>query len=133
MAHFAKLDGDNNVIDIQVVNNEDVNDLPFPQSESVGVTFLTNLFGSGDIWKQCSYNGNFRKRHAGVGYTYDSVNDVFISPQPFASWTLDSDFDWEAPLAYPTDGEAYYWDEAAYQADTSDPKTAGWVLVDGDF
>jgi hypothetical protein len=132
MAHFAKLDDDNNVIEVQVVNNEDVGDLPYPQSESVGITFLTAHSGGYTNWKQCSYNGNFRKRHAGVGYTYDSTNDVFIPPQPHASWVLDSDFDWEAPIPYPTDGEAYYWDEAAYQADTSDPKTAGWVLISDD-
>lgn len=70
-----------------------------------------------------------RKNFAGVGYIYDTEKDLFYSPQSFDSWTLDeTTATWEAPVAYPTDGSFYTWDEDAYNADTSDPKTAGWVL-----
>ena len=86
-----------------------------------------------DACKRTSYNtiGNahndggtaFRGNYAGIGFTYDSSNDVFYSAQPHASWTLDSNWVWQAPLAYPDDGELYIWDEDAYQADNS----TGWV------
>ncbi len=87
-----------------------------------------------DACKRTSYNtiGNahndggtaFRGNYAGLGYTYDSSNDVFYTTQPHASWTLNtSTWLWEAPLAYPDDGELYIWDEDAYQADNS----TGWV------
>jgi len=78
-------------------------------------------------------NNNIRKQYAGAGYTYDSTKDKFISPQPYASWALDSDDDWQAPIAMPSDAsedKQYRWDEDAYQADNS----AGWVrepLLDG--
>jgi len=58
------------------------------------------------------YNANFRKNYAGIGYTYDSGRDAFVPPKPFASWTLDEDTArWQAPVAYPTDGKIYTWDE----------------------
>ena len=62
-------------------------------------------------WIETSLTGSIRKQYAGVGYTYDSTNDVFIVPQPFASWTLDSNHDWQPPTPYPTDGEFYKWNE----------------------
>jgi len=66
-----------------------------------------------------------RKNYAGIGYTYDATKDAFIPPQPFASWTLNDDTClWEAPVAYPDDGNMYQWDEDAYQSDNE----AGWVL-----
>jgi len=71
-----------------------------------------------------------RKNYAGIGYSYDATKDAFIPPQPFASWTLnETSCLWEAPIAMPDDDNRYYWDEDAYQADTADPKTAGWVQV----
>jgi hypothetical protein len=66
----------------------------------------------GGTWKQTSYNANFRKNYAGVGYTYDSQRDAFVPPRPFASWVLDEDTClWAAPVAYPDDGKMYSWDE----------------------
>lgn len=82
MANFAKLDESAIVIEVIVVNNEVIGDLPFPESEPVGVAFCQSLFGADTIWKQTSYNANFRKNYAGVGYTYDSGRDAFIAPQP---------------------------------------------------
>jgi hypothetical protein len=64
----------------------------------------------GQTCKRTSYNGNIRKQYAGIGYTYDAVNDVFISPQPYASWLLDENFDWQPPTPKP-EGMDYYWDE----------------------
>jgi hypothetical protein len=80
MAHFAQLNSENIVLQIIVVNNEVLNNLPFPESEPIGVAFCQSLFGPETIWKQTSYNGNFRGAYAGIGYTYDSVNDVFVAP-----------------------------------------------------
>ena len=97
MSHFAKLDS-NNIVENVIVAEQD-----FINSGAVGDSFL---------WIQTSYNGNFRGKYAGVGDTWDKVNEVFISPQPFPSWTLDTDFTWNAPVAYPDDGKRYSWDEA---------------------
>ena len=97
MSHFAKIDKDNTVTEV-IVSEQD-----FINSGVVGDSFL---------WVQTSYNNNFRKQYAGVGYTYDKVNDVFITPKPYASWTLDASFDWQPPTAMPDDGEKYNWDEA---------------------
>jgi len=113
MAHFAKLDENNLVIEVNVVNNDDILNLQFPDSELVGIEFLTNWSGGYTNWKQTSYNSNFRKNYAGIGYTYDSVRDAFIPQKPYASWVLNEDTClWYAPVAYPTDGKMYTWDEA---------------------
>jgi len=113
MAHFAKLDENNLVIDVNVVSNNDINDLPFPESEPVGVEFLTTWSGGYTNWKQTSYNNSFRKRYAGIGYIYDASLDAFITPKPFSSWTLNTqECDWEAPVPYPSDGKTYVWDES---------------------
>jgi hypothetical protein len=112
MAHFAKLDENNIVIEINVVNNEDIQNLEFPESEPVGIQFLNNLAGEEFVWKQTSYNNNFRKNYAGIGYTYDADRDAFIPPKPFASWVLNEESCfWSAPVPYPDDGEVYKWDE----------------------
>ena len=97
MAHFAEiLDGVVQRV-IVVHDNEEAN----------GAQFCHDLFGG--EWVQTSYNNRIRKQFAGVGYTYDSNADVFIAPQPFASWTLDSNHDWQPPTPKP-DGD-YYWNE----------------------
>ena len=120
MANFAQLDENYIVLQVNVVNNETINDLPFPESEPVGVAFLQSLFGSATIWKQTSYNANFRKNFAGIGYTYDPVLDAFIAPQLYPSWLLNTaTCQWEAPVPYPDDGGYYVWDEA----------TLSWVLA----
>ena len=82
MAHFAELDSNNIVLNVLVVSNEQLNNLPFPDSEPVGIDFLISLFGSDKIWKQTSYNGTFRKNFAQIGYTYDATRDAFIRPKP---------------------------------------------------
>lgn len=110
MAHFAKLDSNNMVTEVLVVNNEVILKADNTESELKGKQFLNATFGTA-TWVQTSYNGNFRKQYAGVGYTYDSAKDKFIAPQPFASWTLDSNDDWQAPVAYPNDGNFYQWNE----------------------
>ena len=89
MANFAKLDGNSVVTEVVAVNNEAIGNLPFPESEPVGVAFLQSLFGIDTIWKQTSYNNNFRKNYAGIGYTYNSSLDAFIPPQPFPYCVLD--------------------------------------------
>ncbi len=117
MAHFAKLDENNIVIEVLVVNNEVLIENEI-ESEEKGIDFLNGLFGSA-TWIQTSYNGNFRKQYAGIGYTYNETNDVFIIPQPYASWSLDENFDWQSPTPYPTDGQPYDWNE----------ETQSWDLI----
>ena len=80
MAHFAQLNAENIVTEVIVVNNEVVQDLPFPESEPIGVAFCHSLYGADTIWKQTSYNGNFRGVYAGIGYSYDPVQDIFVAP-----------------------------------------------------
>jgi hypothetical protein len=116
MGHFAKLDDANVVTDVIVVSNETLNNLPFPESEPVGVAFLTEWSGGYTNWKQTSYSASFRKNFAGVGFTYDLVLDAFISPKPFPSWLLNTTTcQWQAPIPYPTDGKTYYWNEDTQQ------------------
>lgn len=120
MANFAKLDGQNVVIDVNAVANAVVDDLPFPESEPVGVAFLTEWSGGYTNWKQTSYNASFRKNLAGIGYTYDAVLDAFIAPKPYSSWLLNTNTcQWVPPTPYPSDGNMYTWDEA----------TQSWVKV----
>jgi hypothetical protein len=78
MAHFAKIGQENIVEEVIVVSNDVLNNLPFPESEPLGQEYCTNLLGG--FWLQTSYNNNFRGVYAGIGYTYDSVVDVFLSP-----------------------------------------------------
>ena len=134
MAHFAKI-GVGNIVEQVVVVSNDV-----ATSEQAGVEFLQNLYKDRAVWKQTSFNTfagkhwtftkdendkdikvessdqskALRKNFAGIGFTYDSVNDVFIAPKPFNSWTLDTTtFKWIPPVARPDDFESnsYYWNE----------------------
>ena len=112
MAHFAQLDENNIVTNVIVVHNDVVENLPFPESENAGVEFCQSLFGLDTIWKQTSYNKNFRKHYASIGYTYDATRDAFILPQPFQSWILDeSTCEWNPPVTPPDNGKKYKWDE----------------------
>jgi hypothetical protein len=124
MAHFAEIDANNIVKRVIVVSNDDCGGGTYPGSDPIGAAFCQNLLGG--TWKQTSYNSNFRKRYAGKGFKYDADLDMFITPQPYASWTLSSEGDWEAPVAKPDDGNEYIWNEDAYQADN----TAGWEALD---
>jgi hypothetical protein len=112
MAHFAELDENNVVKQVIVVSNSEIVDGDGNENESIGVAFCQKLLGGN--WKQTSYNANFRKNYAGVGYTYNSDLDAFVPPQPYPSWTLNiSTANWEAPVPFPSDGKKYYWDETA--------------------
>ena len=121
MAHFAELDDNNVVLRVVVVANDCV-----PSDEHVdGETWCINFF-KGGTWKQTSYNNNFRKQYAGTGYTYDAAKNKFISPKPHASWALDANDDWQAPVTYPTDttDKIISWDEAGQKwtaKDREDP------------
>ena len=102
MAHFAELDENNIVTRVVVVADE---------HEADGENWCADFFGGGN-WKQTSYNANIRYNYAGVEFTYDPVADAFNAPQPFPSWSLDSNNKWQAPTPYPSDGSRYTWDEA---------------------
>ena len=111
MATFAKIGLNNKVIEVLSVHNNELLDSNGVEQEVNGIDFLTKLTGW-SIWVQTSYNNNFRKNHAGIGYTYDEDRDAFIAPKPFNSWTLnETTCQWEAPVAYPDDGERYTWNE----------------------
>lgn len=121
MASFAKIGLNNKVIEVLSVVNNVLHDSNGIEQESIGIDFLTKLTGY-PVWVQTSYNtyGNqhklggtpFRGNFASIGYTYDATNDVFYAPKPYASWILnESTWLWEAPVAYPTDGKVYIWDE----------------------
>ena len=118
MAHFAELDENNIVKRVIVVANKDCADANGVEKESIGVAFCERLFGG--VWKQTSYNGNMRKHYAGIGYTYDAARDAFIPPQPYPSWSLDDDANWQAPVPMPNDEFIYVWDEANQQWEISE-------------
>jgi hypothetical protein len=106
MAHYAFLD-DNNVVTEVIVGIDETETIEDLDTE----TWYGNF--RGQVCKRTSYNGNYRKNYAGIGYTYDEDLDAFIAPKPFASWVLDEDTcNWKAPVAYPIDGLTYYWNEA---------------------
>jgi len=104
MSHFAKINSSNIVTEVIVAERDFIN------SGKVGDEFL---------WIQTSYNNNFRKKFAKVGDTYDKVKDKFIVPQPFSSWTLNVNDDWEAPVSFNSDYEFCKWDE----------ETTTWVEI----
>jgi hypothetical protein len=107
MSHWAQID-DNNIVTQVLVG---------PNYGDEGEAFFNALGGT---WVQTSYNGNIRKNYAGIGYTYDPVADHFFAPQPYPSWTLDSDAKWQAPVTYPVEeGKFFTWDEP----------TLSWVEV----
>jgi hypothetical protein len=122
MAHFAQLDENNIVLEVIVVSNEVLLDPQGHEQEALGVAWLINWSGGYPYWKQTSYNGNFRKNYAGIGYTYDPVLNAFIPPKPYPSWLLNTETcQWEPPVPYPTDGKEYEWDE----------ETKSWVEITG--
>lgn len=109
MAHFAKLDNNNKVIDIHVVDNSV---LDSENEEQSGIFYLTLLWGEGN-YKQTSYNGNFRVRYAQVGGSYDPERDAFIPKKGSPSWIFDeTTLDWEPPIPRPVDWQNYIWDES---------------------
>jgi len=123
MAHFAELESKTDptgftsdthlvVKQVTVVGNDEV-----PSDEHVdGETWCKNFFNKPDTeFKQTSYNNNFRKQYAGIGYVYDPSKNKFLSPQPYASWSLDGSDDWQAPVTRPNasqaNGYGIFWDE----------------------
>lgn len=105
MAHYAFLDENNIVTEVIVGVHE---------TELIEGLIPEEWYGNfrGQRCVRTSYNNSIRKQYAGVGYTYDAVADVFITPKPFASWSLDANYDWQAPIERPADGKQYLWDEA---------------------
>jgi len=133
MAHYAFINEENIVTEVITGIDEDNTDT-LPEGFASWEAWYADF--RGQTCKRTSYNTfenshllggtAFRGNYAGIGMTYDTDNDVFYLPQPYGSWTLSSNWAWEAPIAYPTDGLNYYWDEDAYQADN----TTGWVEAD---
>ena len=121
MAHYAELDINNKVIRVLTACNQDIATHGGELSEEAANYFgtYTPFSENGVKWVQTSYNNNFRKQYAGIGYTFDSTKNKFIAPQPFASWSLDSNDDWQSPIAFPSvttygNNVRYYisWDES---------------------
>ena len=117
MAHFAQINEDGTVARVIVVSSNELLDNG-QESEAKGVAFCRSLLGG--TWIQTSYNNRIRKQFAGIGYRYDANADVFISPQPFPSWTLNANNDWQAPTPMPEG--PHYWDE----------QSLSWVEIPGD-
>ena len=123
MAHFAQLDKNNKVLQVIVVANEELMENG-AESEHKGIAFCKTLLGADTNWVQTSYNATIRKNYAGIDFIYDAENDYFFAPQPYPSWELNADAQWEAPVAYPTDGEAYTWNENDLKWDLVTPEGA---------
>jgi hypothetical protein len=107
MAHFAELDENNVVLRVIVVHNNELIDGEESESEQLGIDFCVAHFGG--RWVQTSYNGNFRQRYAGIGSIFIPDADIFTEPQPYPSWTLDTEYKWQPPVAQPEG--AWIWNE----------------------
>ena len=115
MAHFAKIE-DGIVVGVYVIANDEIVDEDGVEQESLGIARCNELMGEA-TWVQTSYNKNFRKLYAGIGFSYDADKDKFISVQPYPSWSLDENDDWKPPVEEPeiTATTAYMWDEENLQ------------------
>ena len=112
MAHYAKLDENNIVTQVIVIHNNELTDDSGEEQEQLGKDFIANALGFDGTWVQTSYNNHFRNHFAGIGWTYDADNDVFISPKEYDSWDLGEDFHWKPPIEQPyKEGYQYLWDE----------------------
>ena len=110
MAHFAQLNENNIVVRVSVLANENCQDEHGFEQEEIGISFLKKVHGEDTNWKQTSYSSSIRKKYAGIGDTYDAERDAFISPKPYASWSLNEETcRWEAPVPQPEGN--YLWDE----------------------
>lgn len=118
MAYFAQIDESGTVLQVISISNSDAPDPATEHSEPLGQAFIADVLRLAGEWRQTSYNDTFRKQYAGVGFHYDAVADVFIAPQPFPSWTLDANHDWQPPTPMPAEGD-WAWDE----------DTLSWVEV----
>ena len=115
MAHYAFLDEDNVVTEVITGVDENIiqNDTDGTQVGGTSAAWEA-FYGNfrNQVCKRTSYNGNYRKNYAGIGYMYDAERDAFIAPKPFNSWVLDEDTcRWEAPTPMPADDKFYYWSE----------------------
>ena len=120
MAHFAELDENSIVLRVIVISNDDLLDENGVEQEALGLAVCRNIFGPETNWVQTSYNHTFRRKYAGIGDKFDAEANLFYNPiAPFPSWTLDSEFNWNPPTPYPTDGKIYEWNE----------ETLTWVEV----
>ena len=134
MAHFAELDENNIVVRVLVFDDADVNANGGDQSQTAAsfCETIVPFSETGVKWVQTSFNNNFRKQYASRGFTYNPTQNVFIKPQPFSSWSLDGNNDWQAPIPYlaivddGSGGTTYIywisWNEDSYQADNN----TGW-------
>ena len=140
MAHFAELNNSNKVLRVIVISNNDVNTNGGDYSTDAE-TFVASIVphsSGGNQWKQTSYNGNARKQYAGIGFTYNASKNIFIAPKPYASWSLDSNNDWQAPVPYPTVTEInslsviIQWDEPnlRWKGETADFTTDPATITD---
>ncbi len=111
MAHFAQLDDNNIVTQVIVIANEKIL-LDGIENETKGIEFCKSLLGEDTRWVQTSYSGTIRKNYAGIGYIYDPVADHFFAPQPYPSWILDVDAQWQPPTPMPIEEEkSFIWEE----------------------
>jgi len=108
MAHFAELDENNIIKQVIVVHNNELLDEDGNESEQKGIDFCVAHYGG--TWIQTSYNNRFRGTYAAIGFSYHEEEDIFVTPQPFASWSRNGSH-WEAPTPYPTDEKMYAWNE----------------------
>ena len=123
MAHYAFINSENIVV--KVIVGVDETETQMDNGVEVGGSaeaweafYAAQPWHEGLTCKRTSYNNNIRKQYAGIGFTYNSSADVFVAPQPFPSWTLDSNHDWQAPVARPSEG-MWSWNE----------ETLAWVEV----
>jgi hypothetical protein len=117
MAYFAKLGTGNIIEQVISINNSVITDSNGIEQEQLGVDFINKLYNTRDVWKQTSYNKNFRKNFAGIGYHYDQTRDAFITPKPYNSWILnETTCQWKAPFSKPTteleENQYYSWNES---------------------
>ena len=131
MAHYAFLDENNIVTEIIGGVDEDVVQTDLDGTQVGGTseaweTFYGNF--RGQTCKRTSYNHNIRKQYAGIGYSYDPVADVFIAPQPYPSWSLDSNFDWQPPTPMPQPGVCFWEEEKSSW--TARPKPFNSWIID---
>lgn len=117
MAHYALIDDNNIVVQVITGVDEDVIQIDSDGTPVGGSSEAWEDFYASQSWhaglrcKRTSYNSKIRKRFAGIGFTYSDDADVFIAPQPYPSWSLDDDYDWQPPTPKPTDGKEYAWFE----------------------
>jgi hypothetical protein len=110
MAHFARVE--NTIVkEIVVISDSDAPDPAPVNSEPLGQAFIRDVLNLDGTWIQTSYNRKFRGHYAGIGYTWDETNQVFYPQKPYPSWNLNANWDWEAPIPYPSDEKIYHWNE----------------------